>query len=127
MIRAAVIAFAALAQGGLCAVSYFAESWTGVGACLVASLVCWFAAIGGHLVGRVFRYSDPQSNSLAALAAIVPRMTIPLAVAAVVMLRGGRLAESGFGLYLIAAYLVTLWADTALALANVQSHRNEGS
>lgn len=77
---------------------------------------------GGLLaLGVVNLFAGPQWVLAGMMIGMFLRAGLPLAVAVLVQLGGGRFAEAGFLWYLVPFYLVALAADTVLTVAQVRA------
>ena len=81
-------------------------------AAAAAGGVCLAGALAALLASHAVR----RSPLYAMLIAMILRMGIPLALALVVHVRGGVLADNGFFYCLVIFYPVTLAVETALSL-----------
>jgi hypothetical protein len=83
----------------------------GISASIAAAVVCW----GGTALALVVTalLQRRLGVGLAALAGMSARLTLPLVVAVVWQVEGGRLTEAGAVYYLIAFYQIALLIETA--------------
>jgi hypothetical protein len=94
--------------------AYARHGTDGIEAAAVAASVCWLSATMALVVTGWPR--DPSQAVVGTLVAIPLRLVLPLAVGALLDLRGGSMAAAGvFGLVVV-FYLVTLAAETTLIL-----------
>lgn len=93
----------------------------GLAAAAVAAGVCLFGAAAALCVCRCF--SDPGTAWIGVLAAMMPRMGIPMGFALLLYGLGGPLMEAGFLYYLIVFYPLTLAVETMLSLPETDAKR----
>jgi hypothetical protein len=96
----------------------------GVAAAAVAAGVCFLGAAAALCLGRVF--SDPARAWIGALAAMIPRMGVPMSFALFFYGLGGRLTDAGLLYYLIVFYPLTLAVETMLSLPETDKKRFSG-
>ncbi len=99
-------------------IAHWLRGWTGVAAALMAAGVCLLGATAALVASHVFR--SPQQVLQGVLLGMAARMGLPLALAVIVLLVGGRLADAGFLFYLLVFYPVTLGVETAMSLPESQ-------
>lgn len=95
-------------------VALFFSSATGLAAAALGAALCLAGAVCALVVCRWLH--DPRKEWKAALAAMLPRMGIPLGFALFLQIRGGALVEAGLLYYLVVFYTVTLALETAMTL-----------
>lgn len=96
---------------------YWAHGEIGVAAAAVAAVVCLVGGLAGWAAMIPFR--GPQAVNGVLLGMLV-RMTVPLAAALLLFLRGGPLVRAGLVEMLVAYYLIALILDTVLSVRRVQ-------
>ncbi len=96
---------------------YWAHGEIGVAAAAVAAVVCLVGGLAGWAAMIPFR--GPQAVNGVLLGMLV-RMTVPLAAALLLFLRGGPLVRAGLVEMLVAYYLIALTLDTVLSVRRVQ-------
>ena len=110
-----VLGLAVLAVLGLVApIAVVSSGWMGLAAAATASVACLLAGIVTLAVCRRLRDSDYAPYAV--LIGMLPRMGIPLALAAIAIFLPGPLVESGLLVYLVVFYLVTLGLETVMSL-----------
>lgn len=116
---AVALAFAVISPlaGWLRGAAGLAAAGAAAGACFVGAAT----ALG---VSRSF--SDPAKAWIGPLAAMIPRMAVPMGFVLVVYGLGGPLIEAGFLYYLIVFYSYTLAVDTMLLLPETGSRPPTG-
>lgn len=90
------------------------SGWLGVAAAVVAAVVCKVS--GGLALVVAYVARTPDRLLWGVLGAMVVRLMIPLGVAFIVEFHVEALANAGFVYYLVPFYLLTLAAETPLAL-----------
>lgn len=112
-----VVLFAALC---VAPVAVLIGGWDGLEAALVAAGLCLLGAEVG--LGLCLPLRRPARLWVASVAAMVPRLGIPLGLGTILHLCCGRLADAGLLYYLVVFYPVTLGFETVLiVLGNAPS------
>jgi hypothetical protein len=95
-------------------VGWMLSGRSGLGCVIAAAGVCTLAGVAALTIHELFL--QPQWLLLDVAAGFLLRMGVPLAFCMIVHLRGGALAEAGLAVYVLAFYLASLAAGTALSL-----------
>lgn len=96
----------------------------GLVAAAFAAGVCFIGAAAALCLCRIF--CDPATAWIGVLAAMVPRMGVPMGFALLVYGVGGPLVDAGFLYYLIVFYPYTLTVDTILSLPETGNKKSSG-
>jgi len=124
--HSAVLGAAVLALACLVApLAMVAGGVPGLAASAVAGGVCLLGAWAALLVCHAFRRT--KYALAAVLAAMVPRMGIPLGLALLLHFRVPMLADGGLFYYLLVFYPVTLTLETLLVLPPADKPRTDSS
>lgn len=121
-VRTAALVLAVLAiAAGLLPIAGTLHGWAGAGAVALAGVVCLAGASAALVISSILR--GPHFVLPAMLLGMLIRMGLPLSLALIVHFRGGPLAESGFLVYLLVFYPVTLTVETILSLPRCEMLR----
>ncbi len=96
---------------------YWAHGEIGVMAAALAAGVSWLGGVAGLLVSLPFQGLQAVNGVLLGM---LVRMTVPLAAAAGLFLRGGELVRAGLVEMLVVNYLIALALDTVLSVRMVR-------
>lgn len=99
---------------------YDAFGLVGLEAAVLAGLVCWIASTAALFLTAVLR--GPQTGAQGILLASLFRMGLPMGFGALLMTQGGPIAAAGGLKQLLAFYLISLVAETLLAVPLVQQN-----
>lgn len=96
---------------------YWTHGQAGVVAAAIAAGVCWLGGVAGLFASLPFQGLQAVNGVLLGM---LVRMTVPLAAAAGLFLRGGELVRAGLVEMLVVNYLIALALDTVLSVRMVR-------